>query len=174
MADDYPVPISVLEQAVLKRLMPEPARDGIPPSLVRAIEQMRRAYPDDPATESDVQPMSMDAQDAQSDMVRGSTTLKNQVRINPLLLATAHQDAINGTLAHELQHVRQNRKLPAGADGQARYLQEFDLPYDQRPSEVDAARERFAYEFSPRSATPPQRFNADFSDLLLRGLLKRK
>lgn len=106
------------------------------PGLQRAVTKIDKTYPQDTAgVDITTTPW---ADPAAGSNTLGSTWVKRgpqHIEINPALSMGFPQSAVEHTLAHELEHVRQNRRSPAVSA-----LDELQLPYFDRPSEK-AARE---------------------------------
>lgn len=142
-------PIDQAQKDVLRRLVPQPA--GLTqPVVMRAMEALRKAYPkdmvgvrvqDNPMTHPDAfssglatTPMDLRQHPNFKPDMQERIGDPFQIDLNPAVSASFPQDAIEGILAHELQHIRQNR---SGANVTNRLLQ-FRLPYEDRPDELDA------------------------------------
>lgn len=156
---DYPsVPERPLPQ-------PEPARLGIPPTVVRAINALRKVYGNDPAIRpEEINMMPIDHPYAFS-TVNGATAPDNQIVINPLVAALGDQQMVDSTVAHEVQHVRQNPNKDLHT-----YLKDLKLPYEQRPSEIDAR--DAASDFLNQDPNPPSTLDYGLATKFLRGVVK--
>lgn len=124
------------------------------PTTMRAATAMRKAYPNDMRGVV-VRDMPWLDQDAFSNIL-GETPTRlpeaitnirpdlqgdtESIQMNPGLDLTGTQEDANSVMAHELQHVRQNR-----ADDPMVHLKELHIPYDKRPVELDAQRAASAY-----------------------------
>lgn len=107
------------------------------PALQRATTKLDKRFPSDMAG-VEVQPMSWLDPQAGSNVL-GTTTIKTgpqHIEVNPALSLAFPQAAVEHNLAHELEHVRQNRSDSTPL----RALKELQQPYFDRPSEK-AARE---------------------------------
>jgi hypothetical protein len=141
---EYPVSLDQLQATLARRAYPRPASPTSSPVTDRAVEALRKAYPGD-MSGVDIQDYGWKDPSAGTDTL-GETGVNNAVRLNPAYTATYPQEAVEGTIAHELQHVRQNRdELSKGQSPAIRILQQQSLPYAQRPDEIDAQNARFDY-----------------------------
>lgn len=114
---------------------------GKDPAIDRAVAALQGEYPTD-LRGVDVQPMNW------RDPLAGSTVTgitytdrpldAQSIELNPALTSAFPQSTVNNTLAHELQHVRQNRAAGSQENAIAQHLKELDAPYNKRPSEEEA------------------------------------
>lgn len=156
---DYP-PIDALQQAVQRRILPTQAGEASPVAL-RALANVAKQYPADMMGVR-VHEMPMTDRHAFSNTL-ASTTMKGQSRlgngftehdpeeimINPGVTAVFPQAQVEGTLAHELEHIRQNRT----GDPEIRHYQHM-LPYESQPDEIAAFKSRRVYDEShPQPST---------------------
>lgn len=151
-----PIDLRKLEEDVHRRILPRPASPTSSPLTDRAVEALRKAYPAD-MTGVDIQDMPWTDPKAAS-TIFGKTSPESEVRVNPIIGAAFPQEVAEETIAHELQHVRQNR---ASRDPQMDMLRELKIPYEQRPSEIEATNAAIDWnkkhhpEFDVYSMTPP-------------------
>lgn len=142
---DYP-PIDALKAAVERRILPVKAGDASPIAM-RAQEALRKVFPAD-MVGVNVREMPMTNPRAFSDVL-GSVSIgpiqlstgrtfgtgdPAQIDLNPALTAGFPEHAVEGVIAHELEHVRQGRTR----DPLSR-MKEFALPYAKRPDELAAS-----------------------------------
>ncbi len=125
MPYDYPTP----PQAP-KSNLPRPALGN--PALERAQDALKRAYPRDMAG-VDIQPDWGPLSETNS-AAFVSPTEPNTIRINGLRSALAPQELIEGSAAHELEHVRQFRD-PKRME---QLKQAMQTPYENRQHENEA------------------------------------
>lgn len=129
-----------LEADVARRIYPRPASPTSSPQLDRAVEALRKVYPKD-MVGADVAEMPWSNPFSNTNVL-GETDPENAVRINPSLSILYPQPAVEATLAHELQHVRQNKRVDNPA---LEMLKQQSIPYNERPSEIEAREARNAY-----------------------------
>lgn len=139
MPDNIQMPAAVLQglkEAINRKILPRQASSA--PWLDRAVAELSKVYPKD-TIGLDVAENSWDHPTAGSTELGTTQIADDQIRTNPVL-SIFPQGLTEQTLAHELQHVRQNR---AGGREAAKY--EGYLPYNARPSEKDAMKAGNAY-----------------------------
>lgn len=136
-----PIDTAKLQADVHRRILPRPASPTSSPLLDRAVEELRKAYPADMAG-VDIQDMPWNNELAGTNVL-GETSPDNQIRMNPVLGAAFPQRAAEGVLAHELQHVRQNK---ASSDPRLDMLRELNTEYSNRPSEIEAGAAAAQYD----------------------------
>lgn len=113
------------------------------PVLDRAIGRAVKSKQFGPEIQAaDIGPMSMLENDAVTDTL-GYTKPNNEVRLSPSMLAAAPEISTDETLAHELTHVKQNRGPMS--DVWSKY--DRTMPYQYRPSEMQAFEEAKKYKF---------------------------
>lgn len=120
------------------------------PALQRATTKLDKRFPTDMAG-VDVQPMSWLNPSAGSNVL-GSTDVKSgpqKIEVNPALSMAFPPSAIEHNLAHELEHVRQNRSTSMPA---LKALEELRQSYFDRPSEK-AARDA-AHRYDQETGAP--------------------
>lgn len=126
MPYEYPQP-----PAAPKPRLPRPALGN--PSLERATDALRKAYP------ADMDRVSIQPDWSGPGMISNragfvSPSDPNTIKVSALRSALWPQELIEGTAAHELEHVRQFR------DPQKRQqmMSGMRMPYEQRRHELDA------------------------------------
>lgn len=133
------------QEQLRRRSMPDMAGD-MAPATMRAVNTMRKTYPVDMMGVKVGETPMLDP-DAFSNIQAGTPSGANKVRnlglpppdyesihVNPAVSAGFPQSWIESVLAHELQHVRQNRTM----DPREQLRQHVDYAYDDRPIEVEA------------------------------------
>ena len=132
---DYP-PIEGLKTAIEAKQKQYGQRPATPyPAMDRAVESLRREYPNDMA---DVNVRQMGLQNPFAFTYTVGTTDGSQknvrpqhVELNPILEMLYPESLIQSTVAHELQHVRGNRggtETPTESEARA---QHFEREYSQ-------------------------------------------
>jgi hypothetical protein len=120
-----------------KRMMPRGAFSY--PMVGRAVNEVEKRQPDLRDIPINVDPWT-DKYAGSSDVASTPPRFKGQeqeIRLNPALMAFP-QGLTENALAHELQHVRQNRNIdPNNPEQLAKYASEFAMPYRMRPSEKE-------------------------------------
>lgn len=142
---DYP-PIDGLKQAVIQKITNQPAGDADPATL-RAMAMLSRVYPEDSVGVRVKDNPVTDKYAFSSKLAETPVDMKNDqglsmfkqgdpstIEMNPAVSMAFPQPAIESILAHELQHIRQNRSDASPYSRVAQFSQE----YGDRQDEKDA------------------------------------
>lgn len=149
---------------IQRKLMPPAAGDALPGTM-RAADAMRKDYPADMVGVRVVD-MPWDSPEAFSNILgatptklpeellkllpswRGAQGDPESIEVNPGSSIMEPQGALNSVLAHELQHVRQNRN-----GDPIQRLKERQIDYSERPSELEAQLAARRYEEAHQNPT---------------------
>lgn len=134
--------IEQLHKKVQSRILPRPADTD--PVLGRSINRARKRYPIE-LSNSKISPMPWENNEATSN-VMGSTNPKNEITLNPAMLALFPEIRSDRTLAHELKHVDQNLDRYGDERAQRAASYQFMMPYEERPDEIEAFNESDKFE----------------------------
>ena len=170
---DYP-PIDGLKQAVIQKITNQPAGDAAPATL-RAMAMLSKVYPadtvgmrvkDNPVTDKYAYssklaetPIDMKNDPGLSPFQAGDPST---VEMNPAVSQVFPQPAIEALLAHELQHIRQNR---SDASPYSRVAQ-FSQDYEKRPDEIAGFNAADAYKQKMGINTAPTQDQMSATDWL--------
>lgn len=129
--------VNQLQSQVERKILPVKAGD-VSPMLMRASDQLRKAYPAD-MYGTTVRDLPQDQFNMRS---LGQTPwTQDEMQLNPTIGLAHAQPFAENILAHELEHVRQNRTRDVGT----RQAEAATLPYLQRPDEIAAMNATDAY-----------------------------
>lgn len=144
-----------------REIYPPKAGDASP-AVMRATQTLKKDYPVDMAGTEVIEPNMKEkasfsnvlgatdsgAMQAMDPEKRFSNPDYKQMRINPIMGAAAPQGYIDSIVAHELEHVRQNRDM----DPREQLAQQA-IPYGKRTIERDAF--KVGADYFKRKGHPP-------------------
>jgi len=109
------------------------------PALAKAMEIIRKLYPNEDWSNQDISIMPMSDKMAFSNTFGTTDQFNDKISINPILnsIYPSYNNLIS-TLVHELEHVRQNQRLGTPENRVNEYVKESKIPYMNRPSELGA------------------------------------
>lgn len=174
---EYP-PIAGLKN--LQRNLRNPGADEGSPVALRALAALSKQYPAD-TVGTRVKDMPLDSKYAFSSRLASTpsqavnTALElpgsdpNTITLNPALSMSWPQPMVEQTMAHELEHIRQNR---ANLDP-LKALSEYTMPYEEQPSEQSAFKAGDAYaKLHPYIPSLQDEVNTAFSSPLMQQLFR--
>lgn len=129
-----------LTQVMLRHTTPRPASPY--PTMDMAIHELAKKYPQETGA-ADIKMMPWDNGYANTNIM-GTTDVEagptQTIQLNPSIGLLGTQKAIEGTLRHELEHVKQHINAPPSYFDPDQELDRKAVPYDIRPEEISAAR----------------------------------
>jgi hypothetical protein len=131
-----PEQIKRLHEKALSQI-PMPRKATSEPVIDRSVNRLEKAGYGKELKASNIKPMSWYDKEAGSNVL-GTTDFDNNIKINPLSLALYPSIDNEMTLAHELTHVKQNEQIPDKDFRRKLSGYEGMIPYEKRPSEVEA------------------------------------
>lgn len=163
--------INRAQQQVERKIIPQPAGEALP-SVMQAADIVRKVFPADMVGVK-VKDMPWNSPEAFSNDIAETPVYgwthddPYTITVNPAYGILNGSSALAPTIAHELQHIRQNRRSEDDPAYRASRIQEFKLPYAKRPDEIAA---RNAEENFPEQ--PPQYVKATDANMVT-DLLRR-
>lgn len=167
-------------QAKVTRTLHVPQAGEASPETVRGWGQMRKDFPAD-MVNVQVKDMDWRSPEAFSNVLAATPSKlpeslasilgpnsqgdPESIEVNPGSAIIEPSSSINSILAHELQHVRQNR---SDADPMTRFLQR-KLPYQDQPDEMEAFKASRDYE----DAHPAPKQRSPLSEAMVMSELQR-
>lgn len=154
------------QQRVERKILPQPAGEALP-SAMQAADIVRKVFPADMVGVK-VKDMPWKAPEAFSNDIAEtpvygwSTDDPYTISVNPAYGIMNGSSELAPVIAHELQHIRQNRRSEDDPAYRASRIQEFRLPYAKRPDEIAA---RSAEENFPEQ--PPQYLRANDANMVI-------
>ena len=139
-------PLEILKKQVQTRNMHPPAGSA-PPVVLRALDAVRKIAPHKAVG---VIPKEMDWDDPyafSNHLGYNELGDKQNVHINPAVAMLYSQGANNNIMAHEVEHVWQNRNADP-QEAAIGVLENNFIPYNERPREKAAFKAQEGYGFS--------------------------